>query len=477
MGHPSIGGEAFKPAISLDPALLPPGFVSLNPQLFQSTISPSQQESGTTAISSDSPRLQNSLVFSLTIDSAVAYASMTAKFNEAATIFLNGWNKSLQEQAELVREYLKSPAYLDKLQSHSTTTLAKEESKAPVVDKIAIKGPTQLEAFVSSVPIEVALNYLNLNSYATSPGVGALVHEASKIHNVNNSTIAPAAPSSLDVVNPTAAKDSTKTVEIGPEHFMAASLIIGAGVAAASVDPTSTGLHTEAKVIQDAYSAVLPLQDQSAQAVLMAGWFSSMWGTALLTQTSAENLTKYKSTEGGNTKKINVDVAKSYAANLIDNLKSPAFNRLMVEMVLKTQEHLPVDKQVDTHKLILQSKVVLLSTALALVAKLDVAGGNNEGWFNELDFEGLLNGTTKLSQNDIHNTQGTKQQLINEINLVLSQMSPAESAAIVQNLKMYFKSLPSAENLLNQQKVLADVMPGILDPKPYDENYLENNTV
>ncbi|MBA2726983.1 MAG: hypothetical protein H0U49_02275 [Parachlamydiaceae bacterium] len=467
-----IGSEDFLPNIPLDPSLfIPVGTTGVNPQ-YTSSISPSEQESSTTAVSASSPRLPRSV----SVDSTMAYFALSAKYREAASIFLEGWNKALEQEAAAVKAYLKSPEYLNKVQDKSVSTLTKIESKDAVVDRIAIKGPSHLEAFISSVPIEVALNYLNANAYGATPGVAALVSEATRLNNVNNSA---AVSTSLDAVNPLAAKESTKAVEIGPEHFIAASLIIGAGITAVTqttVDPSGSALQVESKVITDAYSSILPMQEQGA-AVLMASWFSAMWGTSLLLQTSVENLDKYKAADGGNSKKVNLDIAKNYAANLIENLKSPAFTRLMIEMVLQTQEDVPVDKKIDPEKLALQSKFVLLSTALALVAKLDVAGGLDEGWFNELDFDGLLNGITKLDQNDVHGTKDVKQQLINELQIVLSQLSPADSSALVLNLKEYFKSLPSAEKLLNQQKVLADVMPGILNPKSYEDNFLDHTAV
>ncbi len=469
MGHPSIGSEGYKPNYPIDAGQIVPGFTGLNPIIFQSTLSQSEQNTtSTSSYNSNAPRLERTI----NIDITMAYYQLVAKFNEAATEFLKNWNDALEEQSDRVKEYLKSSDYLSKLQAHSTTTIAHNESKDAVVDRIAIKGPSNLEAFVSSVPIEVAYNYLNMNNYAASPAVGAIVSEATRIGQSN------AAVSSGDAVNPLAAKESTKSPEIGPEHFLAASLIIGAGITAVAqttVDP-SGGLQVESRIIQDAYSSIIPLQEQNS-AVLLAGWFSAMWGTSLLLRTTAENLSKYKPVEGGDTQKIDVDLAKSYAGTLIENLRSPEFNRIMLEMVYKSQKDEPVDKKQVPEKLILQSKIVLLSTALALVAKLDVAGGLDEGWFNELEFEGLLNGKTDLGQEDIHNSKDIKKQLITEINIALSQLSPADSSAIVANLKEYFKSYPSAEKLLNQQKVLADVMPNVMRPHHFEEGFLDQTAV
>lgn len=468
MSHPSIGNEGVNPNFPLDPGLILQGYIGLNPQLYQSSISPSHQESNAVTFTASNPTLRGSDDY---MDSTVAYYKLAAKFNNAAAIFLNGWIKSLEQQEEAVKAYLQSAEYLNRLQAKSVTTMTKIEGQQSTIDSIPIKNAVNLENFVSSVPIEVAAIYLQQNAYVSTPSIAAVISEATKIGDTPSTSRVPA--------NSLASHESTKAVEIGPEHFIAASLIIGAGVTAVtqtSVDPVSGSMNAEAKVIQDAYSAILPLQEQSA-AVLVASWFSSMWGVAMLSQTSIQSLDKFKNVESKDAKKIDIDYAKTYAETLIGKLQTPEFERILIFLVTKSEENVPVDKRTNPEKVLTQSKIVLLSVALALVAKLDVAGKSDEGWFNELEFEGLITGKTDLSKDDIHGTASIKKLLISEINVELSKLSPLESEEMVRNLKNYFISNPSTENLLNQEKSLAKVMPHLLKPRQFEEAFLDQKSV
>lgn len=425
-----------------------PGSSVLN---FDSSISPSQQLASLDSYNSNSPRL----------DSTMAYYAMKAKINDAATAFLEGWAKALAEAKEIMEAYLKSPAYLDKLQSVSTATMAKEEIEGIQRDKMVIKSPAMLDAFISTVPLQVAFNFLTPGAFINSPAVEAILSQATKVDAASQNAAygtGAVAPNN-NAVNPLAADAPTKSLEIGPEHFLAASLIIGAGVIALSQTTASVNgnLNVETKLIQDTWSSVFPMQEQ-VNAVLLASWFSAMWGT-LTYQVSLQNVDKYTSAEGKGAKKYDVDFAKTYALALIGMLNTPQFNRIMVEVIIKSQEAAPADKRQDVALLLLQGKIVLLSVALAMVSKLDVAGKDNEGWFNEVEFEGMLRGTTKLDHLDINSSAGVKARLIAEINAAAAQLPPGEAEALFENLKAYLRSNPSVEKMLDQQQLFRDVLP------------------
>lgn len=437
--------------------------------------------------------------------------------SKISTEVLEAWSDSVAKEAEIVKQLINSPAYLakqeelkkiaagtDKIQAPEldlVTSVASSDvlrgvgnnSKIDIVDKYAwlqfmgaiTTAATSLEVIIPKV------NQAGIGGVSQGPidqlsqGVGASAGTAAVIggSGIQNSQGVQDAQGNIvgirevntkdkfDPLNNTdnlnrthtgSYVDETELIEsksTGAAQFIGQALLIGAseivlfqsGAAVANIAAVNM-MHSEGMIIQSLWDNIST--KPADQATLIAGWLSSLWGIGLVYQTSAEKVMTYGGEKAKDKEAMNMDFAKSYAQKILDNVNSPQF---LASFQAASAKSAPQGVQ-DPDSLVAKAKIVLLSLALGLLAKLEVGSHKDEGWINELDFAGLLNGNTDIHQNDLFETAGLKGKLIAQINDLLEALDPKEGARIKSSLLSFMSTNPSLDALLDQQKGFETVL-------------------
>lgn len=405
---------------------------------------------------SGSPQLQSPR---LHVDDYVL--AMANKMAQISIESLEAWGKSLEEMAARIKEELNSPAYL-----------AKQEEERLIAkgspDGLIALAPPKKEAIAATQGGEAAL----AGRYVWLEALGAIIAGAQAVAGVQSggSAIgAVEAKEKLDIAN-----QGNKVADPGTPQFIAQSLLIVAADAtlfqsSAMVSSLTAGsLHLESKVIQEAWVAISA--NAADVATLAAGWVSALWGIGLIYQMSAEKIATQVA-DKPKEKALDMNFAKTYAEKVLAMVDTSAFTSTMKAILYTTVERTPATETStpDFNTLIAKSKLMLLSLALALVGKLEVGSHADRGWINEMEFDGLLDGKTDLSLNDLFKTASLKRALITKINVLLASLDPSERAEVRAGLRAYMSRNPSVESLLDQQTAIALA----LNPPTLDEGLSE----
>lgn len=442
----------------------------------------------------------------------LALLNVQIEMSKISIEVLKAWGDSIEKEAQLVKELINSPAYLakqeelhkiaygtDKVQNVEATNSVSSKvnpssvggtvedgqglqginnaSKIDIVDKYAwlqfmgavITATTIIEAnlskneqdklgVVAASGSAVAAGAFGVqNSQAVQDAQGNIVGvrevpPQDKINNVDR----------FDKTDNYTSVDETELTEpksTGAAQFFGQALLIGAsevvlfqsGIAVANIAAVNA-MHTEGMIIQNVWDAVS--MKAADQASLVAGWFSALWGIGLLYQTSAEKMATYGGDKAKDSAAMNMDFAKVYAEKMLGNINSPQFIASLQAALAKSAPE--GSQSLDT--LVAKAKLTLLSLSLGLLAKLEVGSHKDEGWINELDFAGLLNGDTDITQNDLYGTASLKRSLISQINLLLSELDPKESTQIKSSLLSFMSTNPSLEDMLDQQGAFETIL-------------------
>jgi hypothetical protein len=137
--------------------------------------------------------------------------------------------------------------------------------------------------------------------------------------------------------------------------------------------------------------------------------------------------------------------AQQYAENMLALVGSNAFGAFLNNMITASvAKGSPVSEQ-RMAQLSSVVKLVLLSTALALVYVAEA------GKMTSIEFRAMLNGTMDLPNDDIRN------DLLNQIQEELDTMDPNEREALLASLDEFFDSNPTMETLSSPTKVFKNL--------------------
>lgn len=426
-----------------------------------------------------------------------ALINLQMGMNEISVQVLKSWSDSIETEAEIIKEWLNSPGYLAR--QEEIRKIASGANKVPVDDhkdttssttrKIPeIKDTTPVDitdryswllfmgAIVASALMMSAPRYDKSSQGQSGEGIGVAAGVApavggmglqnsqgvvdaagnvTGVREVNVKSTDPLANPLNQVANTGSNVDEIESgsQSTGAAQFLGQAFLIGvsevalfqSGVSVASLAAVH-GMHAEAIVIQTLWDEMTP--KPADQASLVAGWLSSLWGIGLLYQASAEKVMTYGGDSSKDKQAMTMDVAKTYAQKVLDNVNSPQFILSFQTALAKAGQEQPS----NTDDVIARAKIMLLSLALGLLAKLEVGSHKDEGWINEIDFAGLLNGSTDIGRNDLFETAGLKSKLIAQINDLLNGLDPTESAKVKYSLLSFMSTNPSLEDLFDQQK-------------------------
>jgi hypothetical protein len=443
MNDSTVGKQsAPEKEFQVDPNLvITPQIPTLNPFFYKETISPSKEESSHDAISASSPH----------IDSSVAVMAVELSLSQICLNILSSWNDSLHQQQEVQKEQdKKTDLQKDVLQSAQAASDIKT-ADIHARENLSVKGVAGQEALITSVPINAAYNYFQVDAhYIGMEVLGAVMSKLSE------NTAKVSSTSSTTSVTP-----SEKSTDIGPEHFITAAMILGGALALTQAVPgTGATSGTEFKVIQDAWNAVVP---QSQIPVLVAGTLSSMWGGALVLKMSAEGAAKYVRGEAAGPKH-DLNFAKTYAETLAGSLKSPQYNEMMLVALNKAIELSPEAKNIDPNVLLAKGKMIMLALTLALVYKLEISSGlevngrRDEGHVSTMDVAGLLQGKIDLKSYD-KGTASIIRMLTEEFHANSKLLVDRnDRAKTLESIFAYLDSNPSVEGLTDQQSIFNSLL-------------------
>lgn len=445
MNDTNIGSNGSQRNNIVDPSTVIPYLVVPQPhQSYHDSIGASDQESAPSTVNANSPRLPLPMegAFILSMQNQMASISLDA---------LKAWGKSIEEQAAIIKEEINSPRYLD-LQAEKTR-VSSSTSNSPV--------DSSTEANQKIAPNEVALS----QRQEWTESLGALVNVAIQLAEGAsiNGTVSPAV---VAATAPGTAAISGENADAGSQNIASKIITQGAALAAAEVIffqapitsvALKSGLHNEFQVFNEAWSGLTSYSvDPATQ---KAGWFSAMWGIGLIYQLSTQKLGSYGLAKNGDKPARDIDFAKNYALQALNTIQTPAFNMAIQAMLIASPEKSAQTGSSNAHleTLMAKAKLVILSLALGLLAKLEVGSHKDEGWINELEFKGLINGETDITKNDIFETAGIKKHLITQINVLLAELAPAEKDDVMYRLSSYMSSNPAIEEMLDQQTAFETV--------------------
>jgi hypothetical protein len=400
------------------------------------------------------PRLQKPTYAELVMQFQLGMAQIT-------TEMLTQWNKSIQDEAQRVKEELNSPAYQSWLEQHSSKYIAELDVKAGKDLTTPTKDATDLQAAITTSSIETKDHYYSglADRYYQLTGLSNLL--STTVQNMEN-TRSSLSNQENGTINLTRGPSGPDLGGYEPGLAMAASLAIGMGFISnySQVPDVASTSQVEVKTIQDAWNNINAANDQITQT---GGWFSALWGVGLIYQLSAQNISELGAGhEKGPHRQL--EFAKDYAQKLLNSLEGDAFNNqmlaLLTPMLEKTAE---TTGRQSPEQIALKGKIILLALALALVYKLELKSVNPEAQIDEGAFAAMLGGKVDFSRNDTFETAELKRQLVAYFQYNLNQLPDAEKIRIVEGILAYVSKTSTKEDrgvegLLDQQAAFEDIL-------------------
>lgn len=155
----------------------------------------------------------------------------------------------------------------------------------------------------------------------------------------------------------------------------------------------------------------------------------------------------------------NLKFAKNYAQQMLKTINGSEFNSLAMAMVTASAtEGEPLSERRKS-ELINIVKVVMLSSSLILLYKMQSSFKGKGGGMTEIEFENIVNGDMQLKRNDL------AAQLGGDIRDMLDAMPKGESQRLFAALKAYVATNPKTTNLVNVDSVFSGVSKNIETPE------------
>lgn len=199
-----------------------------------------------------------------------------------------------------------------------------------------------------------------------------------------------------------------------------------------TIDAASIGINPIADM---SAAAMLPkLGDMRAELGLIGAIYAAGIQYFTVAQLATESTNKSTSPKPG-------DFAKGFAENVISLLGNAEFNHYLLAIVTQTtqkNEKLTPEKQ---QELVSTVKLVLLSSALAMLYKVEA------GKMTSIEFAAMVKGEITFEKGSLQHT------LVGLIRNMLDNMSPKMRELVTLSLLEYFDKDPAIENLANPAKV------------------------
>lgn len=357
----------------------------------------------------------------------VAFAMATEERMHQITIaVLDKWVESIAAESERRREELHSPRYIAWLEQQSPQFRAKMEREKPVDEDLAIKGSTEYQSWLNSLPVQDREDQINLDK-----------REAILVGTMNGME------SYLNQVR----SGDRNAVDSLP--FMTATMVVAAAGISASVPDTSSTTLVSLNMMQDTfnnnYFANFIPNDMRAELGLIGALFS-VGAAYYATGAAVADAGEAQKPKGG-------DFAKNYAEKMIQLTSSPEFTSFLVAvMTHKTEEGQPISEQ-RMNQLVAIVKAVMLSVALALLYKL---GGMSDkqpgtGWITDKEFAGMLNGNIELKDGTLEGS--VKAALQAQLQL----MSANTRVSFLTNVLDYMANNPDVDKLADIANLIAQI--------------------
>lgn len=221
--------------------------------------------------------------------------------------------------------------------------------------------------------------------------------------------------------------------------FAVGLIIVGTGIQATMIPDQVVGTVQFNPVVNMYNNVAVPvISDISVQMGIIGSIFAAGIQYFTIAQLAAG---------GGDGKAAKKDLAfaKGYAENMLGLVASPSFNSYLTAIVAQS---IPKDTTTSPQRsleLVAMLKIILLSSALAMVYKAEA------GKMTSFEFVGMLSGTIKFEAGDV------RASLITQIKANLKLLSPKDQEKFLVTLLEYLDSDPSIDTLAEPAKVFAGI--------------------
>lgn len=147
----------------------------------------------------------------------------------------------------------------------------------------------------------------------------------------------------------------------------------------------------------------------------------------------------------GKATKKDLAFAKGYAENMLALVGTPHFNSYLTAIVAQSVPKDTTTSPQRSIELVAMLKVILLSSALAMVYKAEA------GKMTGTEFAGMLSGNIKFEAGDV------RASLITQIKTNLKLLSPKDQEKFLLTLLEYFDGDPSIDTLADPSKVFSGI--------------------
>jgi len=252
---------------------------------------------------------------------------------------------------------------------------------------------------------------------------------------------------------------SVDPTSVGSLPFITSTLLVGASIPQANViapndQVTSNSIGNQ--LFQDANNQALLMipSDARAELGLLGAWY--MYGTMF----SATVGTLGSAASAGQPP-LDIDTARQFAGKIIDLTNNPGFNNVILALLAqKTDEGVPLNAD-QQNRLVSLVKLSLLTTALAVVYKVETGGLTG----NEL--LAMIEGRIEVPAGDI------KEKLVNMIKNLFVGLTDSDIEFLKNSIVSFFNSGTKLDDLLQPMKVVNTMFSG----QSLEEEHMDQNRV
>lgn len=367
-------------------------------------------------------------------DAATKVAMLAEQKNhEIISAILDGWLENIRKLAKEYEDKINSPQYQDWIKTQSPDYHAAIQRATAEETKVAVMSTPEYQSWVLS----------QINPAQIQVPQTALTR---------NETLSVGVVNGLDnYVKNTSPIDATTALTAG---FVVASTIIGVGALAAPVTDTINQNIPMINPMHDQWAYISPLVPSNMAAEL--GLIGALFATGALYRAKLDNLAE---AAGTGTKPMKLDDAKQYAEKIIATINSPGFKYFADGALINKMSGSEALTEARKAELLAIVKLVMLSSALALIYKVEAQKNSSQ------EFLSMIRGDPSLGD-VIFKAGDIRAKLVNEMRKNLASLQdPAERTRILEALGEYMGTDPSEEALSS----LHSVFEGLLSTTPYGE--------
>lgn len=359
--------------------------------------------------------------------------SVEEKNHQIISTMLDGWLENIRQLAKEYEDKINSPLYQDWIKTQSPDYHAAIQRSTSEETKVAVMSTPEYQAWVLSqmnpALIQVPQTAFNRNESLAVGVVNGLDNYVKNTSTVN--------------------VDTALT-----SGFVAASTIIGVGVLASPVTESINQNLPTINPIQDQWAYISPLVPSNMAAEL--GLIGALFATGAMFRATADNIAQ---AAGTGEKPVQMDYAKQYAEKLLAIVNSNGFKTFVDGTLLAKMQGAEGLTDARKAELLAIVNLVLLSSALALINKIEVKHNTSQ------EFLSSIRGDP--SQGDIIFKEGdVRTKLIAEMRKNLGLIADNnERNRILDALGEYMDTDPSEKTLTEPHSVFE----GLLSTTPYGE--------